>query len=160
MLFGWWSSLREPLRVLVSCLYWSSVEFLSFPGLGSFPQLFVRLPELCPVFGCGPLHLFLSATGWSLSKDSLSASITEYHWWCQEFAFSHGMGVKLLVGYFLSLCSIIDPAFLVDRTHCVLKVLWVGWYPYPSIGGSCLAVGRGHFRSYSPLLECQIKSPI
>lgn len=44
-------------------------EFLD----GAFPQ----------IGSWNPLHLFLSATGWSLSKDSyarlLSASITEYH---------------------------------------------------------------------------------
>jgi hypothetical protein len=50
---------------------------------------------------------------------------------------THGMGLKLgwlLVGHSLSLCSIPGavPAFLVERIHLGLKVLWVGWYLYNS----------------------------
>jgi hypothetical protein len=48
-----------------------------------------------------------------------------------------GMGLKLgqlLVGHSLSLCSIPVSAFLVDRINFGLKVLWVGWYIYSSIG--------------------------
>lgn len=42
------------------------VEFLS--PLGPFflpPTCFPRLLELCLMFGCGSLHLFQSASGWS-----------------------------------------------------------------------------------------------
>ena len=43
----------------------------------------IRLPKLCPIFGCGSLCLFQSAGRWSLSEDSyarfLSANIIEYH---------------------------------------------------------------------------------
>ena len=45
------------------------------------------------------------------------------------------MGLKLsqlVVGYFLSLCSIFVPAFLVDWINLGLKVLWVGLCPYLS----------------------------
>ena len=50
---------------------------------------------------------------------------------------AHGMGLKLgqsLVDLSLGLWSIFVPAHLVGKTHFGFKVLWVGWYPYPSTG--------------------------
>ena len=46
-----------------------------------FSNSSIRVPKLHPLFDCGYLYLSESATGWSLSEDSmfLSASITEYH---------------------------------------------------------------------------------
>jgi hypothetical protein len=52
---------------------------------------------------------------------------------------AHGKGlelVQLLVDYSFSLCSIFAPIFLLDRTYFGSKVLWVGWCPYLSTGGS------------------------
>jgi hypothetical protein len=59
-------------------------EFLSTFGAPSLsPNSSMRVPKLHPMFGCESLHLFESATEWSLSEDSyprpLSTSITEYH---------------------------------------------------------------------------------
>jgi hypothetical protein len=47
-----------------------SVKLLSPSGSSIlFPTLPKEfLPKLRPVFGCGSLHLFLSAAGWSLSE--------------------------------------------------------------------------------------------
>jgi hypothetical protein len=60
------------------------VESLTPPGPPiPPPSLSQDPPEFHLRFGCGSLHLFWSAAGWSLSKDSyarlLSASITGYH---------------------------------------------------------------------------------
>jgi hypothetical protein len=73
MLFSWWFSLWEPPRVQVK-LFWSSCG-LPIPSgfLGPSPNSSTRLPKLSLTFGCrfcGSLHLFQSAAGWSLSKDS------------------------------------------------------------------------------------------
>jgi hypothetical protein len=45
------------------------------------------------------------------------------------------MGLNLgqsLVGHSHSLCSIFVPEHLVGKSHFVLKVFGVGFYPYPS----------------------------
>ena len=60
------------------------VEPLSLLGSSILPpNSSTRLPEPGPMFGCGSLHLFQSAAGWSLSEDSyarlLCVSKTEYH---------------------------------------------------------------------------------
>ena len=53
---------------------------------------------------------------------------------------------QLLVRHSFSLCSIFVPAFLLYRTNCGSKVLWVGWYPNLSIGSFYLTPGGGFFR--------------
>ena len=35
-------------------------------ALNPSPTSSLRVPKLCPMFGCGPLYLFHSAAGWSL----------------------------------------------------------------------------------------------
>ena len=78
-------------------------------------------------------------------------------------AFSHEMGLKLgqlLVGHSLKLCSILVPAFLVDRINLGLKVLWVGWMVSLTLyWHSCLATGDGLFRFHIPNAKSQLRSP-
>ena len=50
---------------------WSSFGiFIPSKFLNSSPNSSTRFPKLGIVFGCGSLHLFQSASGWSLSEDS------------------------------------------------------------------------------------------
>jgi hypothetical protein len=59
----------------------------------------------------------------------LSESITEYHKRCQGLVLAHGISQNMT-----ACCVVIPsvsnatpvPAFLVDRIHFGLKVLWVG----------------------------------
>ena len=60
------------------------VESLSFFwSLNPSPNSSIRLPELHLMLGCGSLHLFPLAAGWSLLENSyaklLCVSIIEYH---------------------------------------------------------------------------------
>jgi hypothetical protein len=41
---------------------------------------------------------------------------------------------QLLVSHSLSFGFIFVPAFLIDRKNLESKDLWVGWYPYLSMG--------------------------
>jgi hypothetical protein len=41
------------------------------------PRNSIRVPELHPMFGCGSLHLFQSAAGWSVSEDSNARLLSE-----------------------------------------------------------------------------------
>ena len=80
LLFGWWVTLWESPSVQVSWLAGSSNR-LPVPLQALNPFSSKRLPETCPMIGCGSLHLFQSGAGWRLSEDSyaklLSASITK-----------------------------------------------------------------------------------
>ena len=110
---------------------------------------------LHPLFGCGYLYLPESAVGWSLSEDNmlLSASIKEYHYYCQGMKFAYGMNLKLvllLVGHSLSLCSIPclyiscrQDKFWDESLVSGLMSLLLHW-------GSCLATGDGLFRFHMP----------
>ena len=83
MLFGWWFIIWEPTVVQASWLFWSSCR-VTIPSISLtlFFNSSKSLSELSLKFGCGYLHLFQSAAGWSLTEDSYarlpSASITEY----------------------------------------------------------------------------------
>jgi hypothetical protein len=59
---------------------------------------------------------------------------------------------RLLVDHSLSLCSISDSAFLVDRTKIGSKVLWVGWCLHLSTGSSAWLQKMATSGSMSPLL--------
>ena len=50
---------------------------------------------------------------------------------------AHEMALKLdqsVVGHSISLCYIFVSVLLVGRINFGLKVIWVGWCPYPSTG--------------------------
>lgn len=97
----------------------------------------IRLPKLYLMFVCGSLHLF-PAAGWrsimlgsclQVSQNIICPGL--------DFSLSHVMVLKLghsLIGHSLNLCSIFIPAYLVGSTNFGLKVLWLGWFPYPIIG--------------------------
>ena len=80
---GWHFSLSESLWVKVSrfCRFSCSV----LDPTGSLNPSFhsSRLSELCLMFGCGSLHLFPSAAGWSLSVGNhtrlLFKTLAKYH---------------------------------------------------------------------------------
>ena len=62
MFFGQWLSLWELPEIQVNWLCWSSCGVSHcLQGLQSFPNS--SIPKLCPIFGCGYLHLFQSTTG-------------------------------------------------------------------------------------------------
>lgn len=54
-------------------------EFLSSSGPSHLPQLFHNVPDLCPLFGCGCMHLFQSDAGWSLSEHSYARLLVCKH---------------------------------------------------------------------------------
>lgn len=58
------------------------ISFISSGFLSPSPNSYTTFPELNLMFGCGSLHLFGSGAENSYGR-FLSASITEYHWYCQ-----------------------------------------------------------------------------
>ena len=125
------------------CIVDSKVFFwypLHFRLLQSFLSLFHRFSMPHLMFGYRCLHQFPSLARWSLADDSsarlLSASVTCHCQWCQAWAPSHGMGLKLEQSWAdrsLKFCSIFTPAYFVDRIDYRSKILWLGWCPNPSI---------------------------
>jgi hypothetical protein len=65
MLFGWWFSQREPAwaKVRLHCRFSCAILDYSSSLIPS-PYSSTNIPQLHPLFGCGFLHLFLSAAGW------------------------------------------------------------------------------------------------
>lgn len=106
VLFGWCSVSENPHGSRLVDSVGLPMESLSLQVLQFFLYSSTRLPTLCLLFGCGCLHLFGSAAGWSLSEHScarfLSASM-KYHQYCQTIrvssilsglALSRGMGLR------------------------------------------------------------------
>lgn len=82
------------------------------------------------MFGCRSLHQIPSVAGRSLSDDIyarlLSAGVAEYCKQCQG-GLAPSPGVDLIQLH-------LYPAHVVGRTNSGSKVLWLGWWPNPSIG--------------------------
>jgi hypothetical protein len=131
-------SLRFSWSVQFSWTWWSFYG-VSIPAgsLHCFPNspTPTRFPELCSIFGCGSLHLFSSADGWSLSEDSyarlLSASkivsvIGSCLWDLSQ--------VRLVIGWFSQSLLHLCPCSFCRQNKFWSKILWVGCCPYPSTG--------------------------
>ena len=78
----------------------------------------------------------------------------------QQLVLTHEICLKLcqlLVGHFLSLCSILVSLFLVDRMNFGLKVLWMGLCPYPSTGEGLAWQQEDTLASIAQLLSMSAK---
>jgi hypothetical protein len=78
-------------------------------------QLFHRSLHLRPMFDCGSLHQSESAAGRSPSEDSYARLLSSSRRRVSLILSGTGAWLDwLLLGRFLSFCSIFVPAFLVD----------------------------------------------
>ena len=127
--FGWWISLWLLPKVWLVVFVGHPVGFLSPSGPSIFPpNSSIRVPDLHSMFDCVYLQLFQSAAGWNLSEDSY-APVYKHN---RILLIMSGTGVcpwcvfKIwpVIGWpFLHLCTIFVPAFLLDKTNFVSKVL-------------------------------------
>ena len=144
MLWTWWLSLWESPSVQVNWPWGSSYRLpVPLGVLNPFHKSSKRSPRLCPILGCGFLHLFQSGPGWILSEDNyaklLSGSITKY-------TLSNVRDWILPVGWVSSWAeySLSNPPFsapsmclhfFVERTNLGRKGFWFGLCNKLSTGG-------------------------
>ena len=93
----------------------------SFRAFNPSPNSSINVPELCPVFGCGHLHVFQLTVVQSFSADNNPRLSCKHN---RVLLILSGIGAypwdgQLLLGLSFSHCSI--PVFLLDSTNFVSR---------------------------------------
>ena len=151
MLFGWWFSLWKPPRAQDSWFCWSSWGVRMTSSGSLIPPS--TLPQDLLSSICFAVSFYISF-GQLLGEGS------------QGKVINCGRDYYLLMGYvsswasywLASLCSIFNPAILIDWTYFGVNILCEGWCPHP--WESCLSTRGGNFTFHIPhCLESQLESP-
>ena len=125
------------------------MESLSCSGSLSFPQFFLKTPELHLMFICGSPHLLPFPTGWGLSEGRYIWEKKSTNNNLREWLLPMGC-VLIWVSHWLAIPSISDLPLPMEAGH-ILGVCLVGGFQTSSLDcESRLSTGNSPFRIHIP----------